>query len=287
MVALESCAMEQETENATLWFLKRNARFLSEKPYMYTYALDNGDCPANVEHEPHEGILIHNLRYRVPPFEESGIAVLHLPGLSESSSFHDSNHVEDVLLPNVREAVKTFLKADIVHILEYKLRKRDARFPTSDIKDYDNSQPIIGAHVDYTPSEVVRILGYVRDNEADAMKGKRIQALNVWSPLKGPLRDWPLCVCDASSVAEDDLQTADVIYPDRVAENFQVCHSEGQRWYYIKDQMPDELLVFRATDTEKPTSTAVPHCSFQITDHSPESPLRESIEMRVVIIHNN
>jgi len=80
--------------------------------------------------------------------------------------------------------------------------------------------------------------------------------VSVWSPLKGPLRDWPLCVCDASSLAEDDLQTADVIFRDRVAENFQVCHSEGQRWYYIKDQMPDELLIFRATDTEKPTSAA-------------------------------
>jgi hypothetical protein len=55
---------------------------------------------------------------------------------------------------------------------------------------------------------------------------------------------------------DDDLQTADVLFREKVAENFQVHYSDRQQWYYVQDQMPSEFLIFRATDTAKPRFAA-------------------------------
>jgi hypothetical protein len=85
--------------------------------------------------------------------------------------------------------------------------------------------------------------------------------------LKGPLRDWPLCVCNSSTVGlDDDLQATDVVFRDKVAENYQVHYGDRQEWYYVKDQMPSEFLIFRATDTTKPKFAAGMFPIFEVKD---------------------
>jgi hypothetical protein len=34
------------------------------------------------------------------------------------------------------------------------------------------------------------------------------------------------------------------------SENIQVHYSEKQKWYYLENQMPNELLVFKSADSE-------------------------------------
>lgn len=34
------------------------------------------------------------------------------------------------------------------------------------------------------------------------------------------------------------------------SENIQVHYSESQRWYYLENQMPNELLVFKSADSK-------------------------------------
>lgn len=80
-------------------------------------------------------------------------------------------------------------------------------------------------------------------------------SFSLWAPLFGPLEDWPLCVCDSSTVG-GDLAETDVLFPDRVVENFQVHYSDKQQWYYVRDQMPSEFLIFRAVDTARPQLAA-------------------------------
>ena len=74
-------------------------------------------------------------------------------------------------------------------------------------------------------------------------------ASSVWKPLRGPLRDWPLTLCDVSSVQTEHLVEADIIYEDVVTENLQMHYDAAQRWYYLEDQEASELLVFRQTES--------------------------------------
>ena len=74
---------------------------------------------------------------------------------------------------------------------------------------------------------------------------------SVWKPLRGPLRDWPLALCDLSSVLADDTLEADNVFTNRVVESMQVHYAETQKWYYLQDQEPSELLIFQQADSAK------------------------------------
>jgi hypothetical protein len=87
---------------------------------------------------------------------------------------------------------------------------------------------------------------------------------SVWKPCRLPVRDWPLAVCDATSVDLADLVPTDIIYPNYVAENCMVHFNENQKWYWLPDQEADEVLVFKAVDSDDPNSWR----------ESPPSPLR-------------
>lgn len=79
----------------------------------------------------------------------------------------------------------------------------------------------------------------------------RYQVVNIWKPLVGPLRDWPLTLCNPKSIKpEDDLQLMDRVYAVNIEESIQIHYSLEQEWRYLKDQTPEEALIFRGGDSE-------------------------------------
>lgn len=42
------------------------------------------------------------------------------------------------------------------------------------------------------------------------------------------------------------------------SENVQIHFSPGHRWYFLRDQMPNELLVFKSADSEEGKSGVFP-----------------------------
>jgi hypothetical protein len=73
---------------------------------------------------------------------------------------------------------------------------------------------------------------------------------SVWRPLLGPNDDWPLAVCDYTSIdPQNDIISADRLHKDRVGENQLLFPSKKHRWYYIEGQQTCDLLVFRNIDS--------------------------------------
>lgn len=87
-----------------------------------------------------------------------------------------------------------------------------------------------------------------------------IRNISVWKPLRGPLRDWPLALCDLSSLRATDTLEADNVYTNRVVESMQVHYAETQAWYYLQDQQASELLVFQQADSEKGKNSGMSRC---------------------------
>lgn len=111
---------------------------------------------------------------------------------------------------------------------------------------------------------------------------------SVWKPLRGPLNDWPLAVCDTKSVnASVDYEPTDLLFPQHVTENFQVHHSPNFKWYYLSDQTEDEMIVFKQSDTDKHSSPGVAHSSFFNPNTGVNEPPRESIEARALVFYDN
>jgi hypothetical protein len=44
----------------------------------------------------------------------------------------------------------------------------------------------------------------------------------------------------------------DVVDRNQVFENTQVHFNPDMKWYYLSDQMPDELIIFKNADSEEP-----------------------------------
>ncbi|KAH7063837.1 hypothetical protein BKA63DRAFT_526273 [Paraphoma chrysanthemicola] len=113
----------------------------------------------------------------------------------------------------------------------------------------------------------------------------RVQQLNVWRPLKGPVTCKPLAVCDGSTILDETKSIHMGLFGTRVV----VHHDERQRWYYIKRQEVDEVLILKIFDSQVLEGQAMftPHTSVDNLNGAdgPETP-RESIEVRVVACYH-
>lgn len=83
---------------------------------------------------------------------------------------------------------------------------------------------------------------------------KTIDSSSVWKPLHGPVTDWPLALCDASTVNPDiDFVAADIVNRDGYTENSRIHYSDQYKFYYLSEQKASEALIFRQFDTRPNT----------------------------------
>ncbi|KAH6861171.1 hypothetical protein BKA58DRAFT_368675 [Alternaria rosae] len=271
---------------ATAFFLKRDPLWTQEKPYTLRYqpAADLHLPRTNAIRETHV-IDIHDIRCeeKPPEMDKQGFAVLRLQSQLGYTDYFNEVQVRQIYYPELQSALKDMFGATWVHVLEHTLRQRHPEFPISTGSDYDSYQPTLMAHIDsthdYTMEEVLKAKG----PDAALEKG-RYMLVNSWKPLKGPLYDWPLALCDASTAnATEDFVRGDIVYTTHVTENYRVHHSEQQRWFYLSRQTPSELLIFKQSDSKDGACASVPHTSFE----NPATPVteapRESIETRNII----
>jgi hypothetical protein len=58
-----------------------------------------------------------------------------------------------------------------------------------------------------------------------------------------------MAICDADTVEfELDTMAGDIVDRDAVFENTQVHFNPHQKWYYLSNQLPSELLIFKNAD---------------------------------------
>jgi hypothetical protein len=107
---------------------------------------------------------------------------------------------------------------------------------------------------------------------------------SVWRPLRGPVQDWPLALCDSRTVSAEDLHPGDLVYDDYVVEKVLIHYNQKQKWYYLSYQSPDEAWVFIQSDTDNTRDKGgVPHSSFPIPPHGKSIMPRESVEVRCLV----
>ncbi|MBV8458274.1 MAG: hypothetical protein JO122_16860 [Acetobacteraceae bacterium] len=118
---------------------------------------------------------------------------------------------------------------------------------------------------------------------ADA--GARIIHINVWRPIRGPVERSPLAVADGSSVRFEDLIATDQVFPDRVGEIYHLAYHPLQHWYYAPRMMPDEAVLIKGWDSlEDGRTRFAPHGAFELPDTPANAPVRESIEVRTLVV---
>jgi hypothetical protein len=272
-------ALDLPYVQADLQYLGR----MTERPRNYTFDPPPGVPRSNTVHESH----------RVPVYDMRGIESeisldregFELLGhVSATKDFYDDAAVRAVYYPESERLIAEATGASRVVIFDHTVRRRVQG--AGDRAAGVPRQPATRVHVDHTarsgPQRVRDLLG---DEAGELLKG-RVQIINLWRPIRGPLRDAPLAVCDARSVAPADLVPSDLVYRDRVGETYAVRYNPDHRWFYVPDMQPDELLLLKCFDSATDgRARFMPHTAFE----DPTAPAgilpRESIELRTLVFH--
>ena len=120
-------------------------------------------------------------------------------------------------------------------------------------------------------------------HEAEELLKHRFGIVNVWRPVRGPILDSPLALCDARTFSESDLIFSDLVYAHVRGETSRVAYNPAHRWYYFSDQQSDEVLFIRVHDSANDGRARLSfHTSFD-NPLTPDAPPRESIEVRTLV----
>ncbi len=259
-----------------------------------TYLVDTGVKPVNYpsvagedgvsrwesRHEE-RSVAIHNGRAAAEPFDldrEGFALVRHDTAVTD---FYDDAEVETVYEAEVERLVKAVTGASRVVVFDQ--TRRSDSVAMREAKGI--REPAGSVHNDYTArSAPQRVRDLLPAEEAEALLQRRFAIVNVWRPIRGPVRTAPLALCDARSVAPGDLIAAERRAKDRVGEIQQAVFNPAHRWYYFPNMERDEAVLIKVYDSaEDGRARFTVHTAFDDPTSPPDAPPRESIETRTFV----
>jgi len=253
------------------------------KPRTYAFDPPTGEPKSTALPEPHQ-VPVFDGRSVSNSFslDREGFALVRHP--TSVRDFYNDKEIRQVYYPAAEAFIKATLRADRVVIFDHTVRRRVEG--AADIRGGGPRQPATRVHVDQTDTSGANRVREHLPLEADELLKGRVQVINLWRPIRGPLRDTPLALCDAASVAVDDLIASDLIYPNRNGETYSVKFNPNHRWFYFPEMTADEALLLKCYDSATDGRARFsPHTAF-VDPTTPEDALpRESIELRTLVFH--
>lgn len=279
-MSLQSATLEaQRSVKAELNYLAPT----TERPRTYTYDPPDGVARTTTVNEPH-WVDISDARSILSgvSLDEEGFGLVQHS--SAVRNFYDDEEVKRVYYPEAEQILKELTGADRVHIFDHTVRRR---IPGSEDRRADAPrQPVPRVHVDHTVKSGPQRVRDLLPDEAEVLLRGRVQIINLWRPIRGPLRDAPLAVCDAQTVRPEQLVPSDLIYQHRVGETYSVTFNPEHRWYYVPAMRVDEVLLLKCYDSETDgRARFAPHTAFTDPTTPSDAPPRESIELRALVFH--
>jgi hypothetical protein len=250
-----------------------------------TYALDPppGEPKSTALPEPHHVPIFDGRSVKDNlSLDREGFALVRHP--TTVKDFYDDQEIKRVYYPAAEAFLKATLRADRVYIFDHTVRRRVKG--AADIRGAGPRQPATRVHVDQTDLSGANRVREHLPLEADQLLKGRVQVINLWRPIRGPLRDTPLAVADATSIPSSDLIASDLIYPDRNGETYSVKFNPEHRWFYFPEMTTDEVLLLKCYDSATDgRARFAPHTAFVDPTTPADVAPRESIELRALVFH--
>ena len=226
-------------------------------------------------------VTIRDARHRNSPPSLDAEGFCLYPHRSAVRNFRNSEDIDRIHTAEVHELLLAVSGADHVTVTGKGILRFGERSPESGA--LNNSRPARFVHIDV--SDATANTFYARSRPDDDRRVRRSAQYNLWRVLTQPPQDVPLAVCEATSIAPDDLIAADAIF-DRngevlfAFEAWLLQYNPQQRWAYYSDMRPDEVLIFKTNDSDPAAAHCVPHGAFDDPTCAADVPPRVSIEMR-------
>jgi hypothetical protein len=281
---------------ADLYYLKPDPKWDVEKPYTFFAKVSKigGASPTNIVKEAVKNVAVTDVRSKITELSmnKHGFEVIDLGQKFEPSDFYDDDWVRTIYYPSICQLVKEKLDAKEVRAYKHQLRYRHPGFGDMRLRGPDGyDPPIHQVHGDITPAYARSLFEEHWPRETEALREERLQVLNIWRPLVHTVEEWPLALCDCSSVdKERDVREADQVKKRKgskesdndfeVIEGYVAFHHPNHAWYYLRDQTFHEGWLIKLYDSEPGVASGVLHTAVDIGG-GPVA--RRSCEIRMLV----
>ena len=251
--------------------------------------------------EPHE-VTVRNARRALEPLTLDRVGFTLLQHHSAVEDFFDSEEVNRVYGTEVVELIKRATGASRVIALGWMLRTSgDQELLSRQTLGYSRGSggvqpPASDVHVDMCTGRAQRLADTLYDQHAPEGPGfTRFLATSLWRTFSEPPQDWPLALCDGTSldphegvpntlVVVDALPDPATMYgPLPGEENLpaaSVFHfNPRHRWWYFPNMTREECILLKFHDSDHGRAWRAPHTAFRDTTF-PDARTRRSIEFR-------
>ena len=265
-----------QSVRTTLNYLVRT----DQKPYSYTFEPPPGVPPRYGQVDAVAGVAVRDARPLADQLSLDEQGFVLRPHPTAVADFYDEEQLKAVYYPEVEALLKAETGSDKVVIFDHTIRsvpKFNAGVPNM-------REPVRRVHNDYTAtSGIRRVRDHLSPEEAEQRLARRF-LVNVWRPIAGPLQDAPLALCDARTIAADDLIASDLIYRDKVGETYALSYSPAHRWFYFPKLRRDEAVLIKCFDSDLTSpGRFTAHTAFDDPTTPADALPRESIEIRALV----
>jgi hypothetical protein len=250
---------------------------MTERPFFLAYAAPAGTPARNTKGDRRTMTIRDARRLEPPPsLDREGFTLArHVTAVDD---LYDEKAVRSLYYREVEALVQEVTGAARVVAFDHNLRCRTrAEGGESGVQG-----PIRYAHNDYTersgPQRVRDLLG----EEAERFLRARFAVINVWKPIRGPVEQTPLAVCDARTIGADDFVPTDLRYRDRTGEVYSLRWSPRHAWFYFPRMEAEEAMLLKCFDSAPGAARLTAHTAFDDPGTPADAPVRESIEVRTL-----
>ncbi|MGC2411476.1 MAG: CmcJ/NvfI family oxidoreductase [Stellaceae bacterium] len=251
---------------------------MAEKPYSYNYEPPPGVPPRNTREETHQITVLDaravNDRLSL---DREGFVLLRRP--TAATNLYDDQEVTSLYYAECERIIREATGAKRVVAFDHIARNAALSAKGNPIK-----LPASRVHNDYTAKSAPQRVRDLMGVEAEELLKHRFAEINLWRPIRGPLLRSPLALCDAQTLAQENLVASDLRYPDRTGETYAVTFNPAQRWYYFPQMQADEAVLIRCFDSARSGAARFSaHGAFDDPETPADAPTRESIEVRTLV----
>ncbi|KAF2111041.1 hypothetical protein BDV96DRAFT_690861 [Lophiotrema nucula] len=264
--------------HSTLDFLIDDPLYRTERPYIFTPA---GGVMVDSSHPTLNTVRLADVPVTLSDIRDAAGFTLGTAGFEKTdhTTRIDLKRVQDVdVRDQYREetaaVLKQYLKAEHVYYYNVKTRKNVVFDPEEKVDLLDRLAPELAA---------LGIHDFLMTGSQIHEAGYRFRVVNTWRPLLPVIEDRPLAFCAFRSIDPADMVVADRIFPHETFELYFVKHNPSQRWHWLSKQRQSELILM-LMDSQAGGARFCPHGSFVNPLAGPDSPPRESVETRSIVI---
>jgi hypothetical protein len=195
------------------------------------------------------------------------------------ADFYSDDEVRRVYYPEMEALVKAESGASRVVVFDHTLRTGDDA-----LREQRKIREVVPrVHNDYTEWSGPQRVRDLLPDEAEALLRRRFAIVQVWRPISHPIESFPLAICDARSVSEDNLIVSERRYPNRVGQTYAITYNPNHKWFWFPHMRREEAIVFKVYDSLKDGRARwTAHTAFDDPTSPANARPRESIEIRTL-----